>query len=52
VADELHRQYVLGFTPTAFDGQTHALDVRVKVDTMRVRARKSYVAVKPPGGRP
>ena len=49
VADELHRQYVLGFSPTAFDGLTHALDVRVKVDTMRVRARKSYVAQKPSG---
>ena len=49
VADELHRQYVLGFSPTEFDGQTHRLDVRVKVDGMTVRARKSYVAVRPSG---
>jgi VWFA-related protein len=49
VADELHRQYVLGFSPADFDGQTHQLDVRVKVDTMTVRARKSYVAVRPSG---
>jgi VWFA-related protein len=52
VADELHRQYVLGFTPATLDGLTHTLDVRVKVDTMRVRARKSYLAARPePGAR-
>jgi hypothetical protein len=31
VADELHRQYVLGFTADVLDGTMHALDVRVKV---------------------
>jgi VWFA-related protein len=51
VADELHRQYVLGFTPAALDGQLHKLDVRVKVPGMRVRARKSYLAGDPAGGR-
>jgi Ca-activated chloride channel homolog len=44
VADELHRQYVLGFSPAVLDGKTHLLDVRVKVPGMTVRARKSYVA--------
>jgi VWFA-related protein len=44
VADELHRQYVLGFTPAVLDGKLHALDVRVKRAGMIVRTRKSYVA--------
>jgi Ca-activated chloride channel homolog len=46
VADELHRQYVLGFSPQTLDGRLHLLDVRVKVDGMSARARKSYVASK------
>jgi Ca-activated chloride channel homolog len=49
VADELHRQYVLGFSPTVLDGKVHTLDVRVKLPGMTVRARKSYVASKGPG---
>jgi VWFA-related protein len=44
VADELHRQYVIGFTPAVLDGLVHKLDVRVKVPGMTVRARKSYLA--------
>jgi VWFA-related protein len=44
VADELHRQYVLGFDVPKLDGTVHLLDVRVKVSGMSVRARKSYVA--------
>jgi VWFA-related protein len=44
VADELHRQYVLGFSPESLDGTVHKLDVRSKVPGMRVRARKSYLA--------
>jgi Ca-activated chloride channel family protein len=46
VADELHRQYVLGFNPAVLDGKPHKLDVRVKVPGMTARARKSYVATK------
>jgi len=46
VADELHRQYVLGFTPQTLDNRVHLLDVRVKVDGMMARARKSYLAAK------
>ncbi|HUL71594.1 MAG TPA: VWA domain-containing protein [Vicinamibacterales bacterium] len=49
VADELHRQYVLGFTPQSLDGRMHKLDVRVKLPGMSVRARKSYLASKPTG---
>jgi hypothetical protein len=44
VADELHRQYVLGFDVPVLDGATHLLDVRVRVAGMTARARKSYVA--------
>ncbi|MEZ5319836.1 MAG: VWA domain-containing protein [Vicinamibacterales bacterium] len=44
VADELHRQYVLGFSPTALDGKLHKLEVKVKRPGMTVRARKSYLA--------
>ena len=54
VADELHRQYVLGFTPETLDNKVHKLDVRIKVPGMVARSRKTYVASKSPspgGGR-
>ena len=44
VADELHRQYLLGFTPARIDNQVHTLDVRVKRPGMSVQSRRSYVA--------
>ena len=44
VAQELHSQYVLGFSPEALDGKIHKLDVRVKQAGMTARARKTYVA--------
>jgi Ca-activated chloride channel family protein len=44
VAQELHSQYVLGFSPEALDGRVHKLEVRVKKGGMSARARKSYVA--------
>jgi VWFA-related protein len=45
IADELHHQYALGFTPPALDGKMHALDVRVNGgDGLTARARKSYLA--------
>jgi Ca-activated chloride channel family protein len=44
VAQELHSQYVLGFSPPLLDGKVHKLEVRVKKPGMLVRARKSYVA--------
>jgi Ca-activated chloride channel family protein len=44
VAQELHSQYVLGFTPTVLDGKVHKLAVRVKQPGMTARARKSYLA--------
>jgi len=47
VADELHRQYVLGFTPMKLDGKLHPLDVRVTTPGLTARARKSYLATTP-----
>jgi Ca-activated chloride channel homolog len=44
VAQELHSQYVLGFTPTLLDGKVHRLTVRARKPGMIVRARRSYVA--------
>lgn len=44
VAGELHQQYLLGFTPAAFDGRTHRIDVRVARPGLTVRAREVYVA--------
>jgi VWFA-related protein len=46
VADELHRQYALGFEPTKLDGKTHKLEVKVTHPGAKPRARKSYVAFK------
>lgn len=43
VAQELHSQYSLAFTP-ATDGRVHKLDVVVKKAGMSARARKSYQA--------
>ena len=44
VAQELHSQYVLGFTPQALDGKVHKLEVRLKKPGLAARSRKSYVA--------
>jgi Ca-activated chloride channel family protein len=44
VAQELHSQYVLGFTPMLLDGKVHKLMVRVKQPGMTARARRSYLA--------
>ena len=44
VAQELHSQYILGFTPQALDGKVHKLEVRIKKPGLTARSRKSYVA--------
>jgi len=44
IAQELHSQYVLGFSPQTLDGKVHKLEVRLKQPGMKARARKSYVA--------
>ena len=49
VADELHRQYALGFQPAKLDGKHHRLEVKVKRAGLTARARRGYVAQKPVG---
>ena len=44
VAQELHSQYTLGFTPTALDNKEHKLEIRMKQAGMTGRARKTYIA--------
>lgn len=44
VADELHRQYTLGFEPPKLDDKMHKLEVRVSTKGSKVRARKEYFA--------
>jgi hypothetical protein len=46
VADELHRQYALGFEPSKLDDKTHTLEVKIKQQGAKARARKSYVAAR------
>jgi VWFA-related protein len=46
VADELHHQYLIGFTPQVLDGKMHTLAVRVSASGATVRARRSYLARK------
>lgn len=49
IAEELNRQYVLGFiSGKPPDGEYHTLRVRVKKPGYRVQARRGYVAA-PPG---
>jgi Ca-activated chloride channel homolog len=47
VAQELHSQYVLGFSPATLDGKIHKLEVRLKRGGMSARSRKSYLATPP-----
>ncbi len=44
VAQELHSQYILGFTPTVLDGKEHKLQVKMRGTGMTARTRKSYIA--------
>jgi len=46
VAEELHRQYWLAFTP-ARDGKVHKISVKIKQPGMTTRSRQTYLA---PGG--
>lgn len=46
VANELHHQYALGFTPKALDGKMHDLAVKLDDPRANVRARKRYYAEK------
>jgi Ca-activated chloride channel homolog len=44
IADELHRQYAIGFTPSALDDRLHRIVVKVKRPGLTVRARRAYFA--------
>ena len=46
VVQELHSQYVLGFSPDELDGKVHKLEVKMRKPGLSARARKSYVATK------
>ena len=46
VADELHSQYLLGFTPPKRDGKVHDIEVRTVPRGLKPRAKRSYVAPK------
>jgi Ca-activated chloride channel family protein len=46
IADELHHQYVLGFSSAALDDKLHRLDIKVKRRDLVVRARRTYLASK------
>jgi len=48
VADELHSQYLLGFTPPARDGKIHGVEVKLSRSGLKPRARKNYLAPKAP----
>jgi VWFA-related protein len=47
VADELHHQYALGFTPSRLDGKMHTLALKITQTGLTARARKSYLATAP-----
>ena len=45
IADELSRQYYLGYaSPGHRDGRWHTLRVEARDDSLRVRARRGYIA--------
>lgn len=46
IADELSRQYYLGYTSTLpQDGKWHTIDVRMRDASYHVRARRGYIAI-------
>jgi VWFA-related protein len=47
VAEELHHQYALGFTPTSLDGKMHTLTLHLGREGLTARARRSYLATTP-----
>jgi Ca-activated chloride channel family protein len=51
VAEELHSQYVLGFSPTQLDGKIHKLELKMTKPELIGRARRSYLASALPSGK-
>lgn len=50
VADELHRQYLIAFSPSVRDGKSHEIGVRLKRSGLTARARRAYIAPGTGGG--
>jgi Ca-activated chloride channel family protein len=46
IAEELHRQYWIGFAPSKLDGNSHKIEVKSSRPGLKIRARRSYVASK------
>jgi Ca-activated chloride channel family protein len=46
VVEELHHQYAMGFEPARLDDKMHKLEVKVKKNGMKIRARREYFAAK------
>ena len=46
VMDELHSQYLIGYTPPVRDGKSHKIEVRLKEKGYKAHARKAYTAPK------
>ena len=44
VVDELHSQYLLGFSPPARDGKEHKVEVKVTKRDLKTRTRKTYIS--------
>jgi Ca-activated chloride channel family protein len=44
IADELHSEYMLGFSPPTLDGREHSVIVRMNQPHLNARAKRSYVA--------
>lgn len=44
VVQELHSQYLLGFSPAVLDGREHRLEVRLTKPGLTARARRTYIA--------
>ena len=52
VADELHRQYLIGYDLPARDGKVHEVEVRVTERGLSTRSRKEYRAPRASGTEP
>ena len=48
VSEELHSQYLLGFSPTTLDGRMHKVELRVKRAGFKARTRRGYLATSAP----
>jgi hypothetical protein len=47
IMTSIRNRYLLGFTPSVFDGEEHRLEVKVRRSDVVVRARTAYQAPRP-----